>query len=524
MKAKAALPGARKAAAKPAARAKILDVEALGKELARLRRLNKKIVHCHGVFDLLHVGHIRHFAEAKAMGDILVVTLTQDQHVNKGPHRPAFPQDLRAEVIAALDMVDFVAVNKWPTAVNAIKLLKPHIYAKGPDYKDASKDVTGGISIEEEAVQSCGGEIRFTEDVTFSSSKLLNRHMPQFDGPVAGFLERLRKRFKGGEVAEIVHGLRKLKVLVIGETILDEYVYCNALGKSSKEPILALQYLSDEMHAGGALAIANHLAEFCDKVDLVTYLGAKDTNEEFVRSNLKTNVAPTFVYKTDSATIVKRRFVQKYQLTKLLEIYEMNDSPLEGAEEKEFCAHLEAKLEDYDVVLAADFGHGLIGPRAVELITKKSKYLSVMTQINAANIGFHTISKYPRADYICIQEGELRLDHRNKQENLRPLVERVAKRLNSSTVMVTRGSAGTLLYREGEGFSECPAFAMKVVDRIGAGDSVLAMTSLCAAANVPSEVLGFLGNLAGAQAVTIVGNSASISRVSMLKSVESLLK
>ncbi|MBI4061661.1 MAG: adenylyltransferase/cytidyltransferase family protein [Elusimicrobia bacterium] len=512
-----------KTAVKASARAKILDIEALAVELGRQRGLKKRIVHCHGVFDLLHVGHVRHFAEAKAMGDLLVVTLTQDQHVNKGPHRPAFPQDLRAEVIAALDSVDYVAVNKWPTAVNAIKLLKPHVYAKGPDYKDAAKDVTGGIAVEERAVRSSGGEIRFTEDITFSSSKLLNRHMPQFDGPVAGFLERLRRRYSGSDVASLLDGLRKLKVLVVGDAILDEYVYCIAMGKSSKEPILAAQYLSSETHAGGALAIANHLAEFCDGVDLATYLGAKDPREDFVRANLKPNVKPVFLSKSDSPTIVKRRFVQETTLTKLFEIYEMNDAPLEGPEEDEFCRLLDSKLAGYDVVLAADFGHGLIGPRAVELLAKKSRFLSVMTQINAANIGFHTISKYPRADYICIHEGELRLDHRNRHDDLKMLTRNIAKRLSASTVMVTRGTKGTLLHQGGT-FSECPAFATKVVDRIGAGDAVLAMTSLASAAKFPPELIGFLGNLAGAQAVTIVGNSASISRVSLLKSVEALLK
>ena len=458
------------------------------------------------------------------MGDLLVVTLTPDRYVNKGPHRPAFPQDLRAEMIAALDMVDFVAVNNWPTAVNAIKMLKPDIYAKGPDYKDASKDVTGGIKIEEEAVRAVDGDIRFTEDITFSSSKLLNRHMPQFSGAAAGFLERMRQRYTGGDIADMIAALRKLKVLVIGDAILDEYVYCHAMGKSSKEPILAAQYLSTETHAGGSLAIANHVAEFCDRVDLVTYLGARDAKEEFVRANIKPNIAATFVYKTDSPTIVKRRFVQETLLTKLLEIYEINDAPLEGKEETDLCAFLASKLPEYDVVLAADFGHGLIGPRAVELLAEKSRFLSVMTQINAANIGFHTISKYPRASYICIQESELRLDHRNRRDDLKLLIKNMAKRLSTSTVMVTRGTNGTMLYREGEGFSECPAFAMKVVDRIGAGDAVLSVTSLGTAAGLPSDVIGFLGNLAGAQAVTIVGNSASISRVALVKSAEALLK
>ncbi len=124
---------------------KIMELDALAEVLAKRRAEQKTVVHCHGVFDVLHVGHIRHFQEAKKHGDILVVTLTPDVHVNKGPHRPAFKQDLRAEVIAALDAVDYVAINKWPEAGETIRLLKPTFYAKGPDYKVGAQDVTGGI-------------------------------------------------------------------------------------------------------------------------------------------------------------------------------------------------------------------------------------------------------------------------------------------------------------------------------------------------------------------------------------------
>lgn len=502
---------------------KILDLDALGRKVRELKARKKKVVHCHGVFDLMHVGHIRHFAEAKAMGDVLVVTLTPDHYVNKGPHRPAFTQTLRAEVIASLGMVDFVAVNRWPSAVETIKLLKPHIYAKGPDYKEAAKDVTGGIAREEDAVIEVGGKLRLTSDVTFSSSNLLNRHMSQFEPPIAAFLEGIRRGDNAAGIVGRVEALRKLKVLVVGEAILDEYVYCDALGKSSKEPILAMQYVSRDIHAGGALAVANHVAEFAGEVDLLTYLGEQNSQEEFVRRNLKPNVRPTFIFKPDSPTIVKRRFVEKYQVTKLLEIYEMNDSLLTGDRERALCKALE-KAGQYDVVIVADFGHGLLSPKAIAALSKKARYLSVMTQINAANRGFHTISKYDRADYICIQEGEIRLDHRNRHDNLKPLIAEMAKRLSAGTVMVTRGKEGTLLYDRKSGFSDCPSFAVKVVDRIGAGDSVLAVTSLCAAAGFPPALIGFLGNLAGAQAVNIVGNSASISRVTMLKTVEALLK
>src|SRR6266705_1601825 len=114
---------------------KICDLNELASRLNDLRTQGKKIIHCHGVFDLCHVGHIYHLKEAKSMGDVLIVTLTPDRWVNKGPDRPAFSDGLRAEVLAALDVVDYVAVNKWPTAVETIKLLRPAVYVKGPDYE-----------------------------------------------------------------------------------------------------------------------------------------------------------------------------------------------------------------------------------------------------------------------------------------------------------------------------------------------------------------------------------------------------
>src|SRR6187551_786005 len=129
--------------------AKILPLEQLAEKIAQLKAQGKTIVHCHGVFDLLHVGHIRHFDHARRLGDVLVLTLTPDRHVNKGPNRPAFPEALRAESIASLNVVDFVAINHWPNAIETIKLLKPDLYVKGSDYRDPEKDVTGGIALEE---------------------------------------------------------------------------------------------------------------------------------------------------------------------------------------------------------------------------------------------------------------------------------------------------------------------------------------------------------------------------------------
>jgi cytidyltransferase-like protein len=471
----------------------------------------------HGVFDLLHLGHIRHFEQARGMGDVLVVTLTRDEHVNKGPHRPAFSHDLRAEAVAALAAVDYVAVSRWPLAVEAILRLEPDVYVKGAEYESAADDVTGGIVHETEAARRVGGEVRFTHDVVYSSSNLLNRYLPPYSEEAGRFLDGFRQRHTAAAVRAQLEGLRDLRVLVVGEAILDEYVYCNALGKSAKEPILAMRYLSRELHAGGSLAVANHLAAFCDHVELVTYLGDTNRQEDFVRSRLHPNVRPTFLTKRGAPTIVKRRYTEKYMVTKLLEIYEVDDEPLAAPEAAQLREHLAARAPAHDVVLAADFGHGLLDAGAAALLAERSPFLAVNTQLNAANIGFHTISRYARADYACIHEGELRLDQRSRAGDLRLLATRLTDRLGAGMLMVTRGKHGTLLYRP-------PSFATRVIDRTGAGDAVLAVTALLAAREVPPEVVGFVGNMVGAQAVSIVGNAASVDRVALCKSIEAVLR
>jgi rfaE bifunctional protein nucleotidyltransferase chain/domain len=504
-------------------REKVVALTDLPARLAAYRALGKRIVQCHGVFDLLHVGHIRHFKEAKALGDILVVTVTDDPYVNKGPNRPAFTAALRLESLAALCDVDLVALSASPTAIEAIGLVRPDVYVKGPDYRNAADDRTGGILAEERAVAAGGGRVHYTEDVAFSSSNLLNRFFPAFDAPTEEYLANFRAQYSAGDVAAALDSLRSIKAVVIGEAILDEYVYCAQMGKSAKEPVLAMRYESRDMHAGGALAVANHLASFCDSVELITYLGHHDAHEDFVRLNMRPNVRPNFIYKADSPTIIKRRYVESYLLSKLFEVYICNDEPIGRDEEARLCSLVEARIAHAGLVLAADFGHGLITDPTVEILTASDRFLAINTQINAANIGFHTISKYPRADYVCVHEGEVRLDARDRRGDLLPLVNDIAGRMSCGQVLVTRGKKG-VSYFYGGADHVAPAFASKVVDRIGSGDAVLALTSLCAAAGLPPPMIGFLANVAGAQKLQIMGNKKSLDRVATLKFIDALLK
>lgn len=154
---------------------KILEIEELAEKLAVPKAAGKRIVHCHGCFDLMHPGHIKYFQASKNMGDLLIVTISPDRFVDKGPGRPAFNEVLRAESIAALECVDYVAINKWPTAEETLRLLKPDIYVKGQEFEKL-EDKTGKIQREAQVVKEIGAELRFTHEIVFSSTKLLNQY------------------------------------------------------------------------------------------------------------------------------------------------------------------------------------------------------------------------------------------------------------------------------------------------------------------------------------------------------------
>src|SRR6185503_5141932 len=262
---------------------KICGLGEAAERVARLRDAGKSVVQCHGVFDLLHIGHIRHLAAAREMGDFLVVTVTPDRFVNKGPDRPAFGEQLRAEALAALDCVDLVAINEWPTAVETIPVLKPALYVKGSEYRNGHRDVTGAIEHERAAIEGVGGRIAFTDELTFSSSNLLNRFAPALSDESRAFLEAFRARHAPADVHGWLERARKLRVLVVGETIVDEYQYCDSIGKSSKAAALVAKAVSSERFAGGIVAVANNVASVCDEVTVVTQLGRMSSHEGFGR-------------------------------------------------------------------------------------------------------------------------------------------------------------------------------------------------------------------------------------------------
>ncbi|MBI2067969.1 MAG: adenylyltransferase/cytidyltransferase family protein [Deltaproteobacteria bacterium] len=502
---------------------KLKTVEELSHLLAERKGQGKKIVLCHGVFDLIHPGHIHHFEEAKRQGDILVVSITPDNFVNKGPGRPVFNQRLRADFLTALEMVDYVTINRWPTAVETIRFLRPDIYVKGWEYSDGENDVTQGITKETEAVHKVGGGIFFTRGDVFSSTELLNAYFDVHSPETKEFLRNFRQKYSAENVIGFLDQLRSLKVLVIGETIIDEYLYCHTMNKSAKDNILVSRYLYEEAFAGGILACANHMAGFCGQVDLVSVLGKEDDRQDFIRSRLHSKVRPYFFF-GKGKTIVKRRFVDPQFVSKLFEVCYLPDPEPMSSSASRIEDFLATRLPEYDLVLAVDYGHGFFQPGIIGLLSEKSSFLAINTQTNSANLGFNVITKYPKANFISLSEPEIRLATHDRDGSLEESIGVISRQLHCRQVAVTRGKLGSITYREPEGFFSAPVFSNKVVDRIGAGDAYLSITAPCAVKNYPIDLMAFVGNAVGAMAVNVVCNREPVAPVHLYKFITALLK
>jgi rfaE bifunctional protein nucleotidyltransferase chain/domain len=509
----------------PLARSKIRTIAELGEIAVAARGQGQTVALCHGVFDLLHLGHARHVEAARQESDLLMVTVTADQFVNKGPGRPIFPELLRAEMLAALGCVDFVGINYAPSAEPVIGTIKPNVYVKGSDYENPDEDVTGKIQVEKNSVERHGGRIVYTKDVTFSSSALINKYYDVYDPPLRDYLQQVRQNGGADRLMKLIDSIANMHVVLVGDTIIDEYHYVTVLGKSSKESIVATQIKSREVFAGGVIAAANHIADFCKSVEIVTMLGSIDSHEEVVRSVLRPNVTLTAIKNEGRPTTKKLRYVELGYLRKLFEVYTMDDTPLTPAVRAEVDRVVNERAKAGDVVIATDFGHGMIDRSTIDALNDGARFLAVNAQSNSGNQGYNLVTKYKRADYICIDAPEARLAVSDKFGDIAPLIEnKMRQAIDCDNIIITHGSHGCYPFSVAKGVSRVPAFTKTVVDTVGAGDAFLAITSPLVAAGGDIEDVAFIGNAAGAIKVGIVGHRNSVEKIPLIKFVTTLLK
>ena len=502
---------------------KIKTLDELQRITELLRSQGKKIVHCHGCFDIVHFGHIQHFLSAKKQGDILIVTLTPDKFIDKGPGRPFFNENIRVKHISNLECVDYVALNKWATAIETIKIIKPDFYCKGKEVLDnADVDkLSGGksnLSAEEDAVKLVGGKLYLTDEITFSASKIINEITDSISDQTKEFLKEVKKI--PGKIGDILNSLKDIKILVIGDAILDEYCFCGALGKSGKDPIIVHKFLKSETYLGGSFAIANHLAGFTKNVHLVTCIG---DNSKLIQKGLNKKIDGKIFVKKNSETIRKRRYIDDYKRIKIFEICNTHDLKLSNEIERDVLKYLKNNLDKFDIVLISDFGHGMITNKIKEFLTNAHKFLVVNSQLNGENQGYNFITKYLRADFVSLNENELRHNFQDKEKDVRELIFELNRLLRVNNINITRGKYGSIYYKNGE-FFQIPGFLTRPVDTVGAGDAVLAIESLLTYKNINPKIIGLIGNCVGALACNVMGNKKPIDPIKLKKFISYVLK
>ena len=266
--------------------------------------------------------------------------------------------------------------------------------------------------------------------------------------------------------------VRDLKVLMVGDAILDEYQYVTTLGKSIKEPVISVRLEGKESFKGGIWAAAAHLADLCVRVDVMT----------------------------GPHVMVNTRFVDPIYTRKLFTLHEKRFGEAEIEDE------IMPDIGTYDLVVVADFGHGAMTPALIAKLSTDAKFLAVNTQTNSQNYGFNLISKYERADFVVLDELEARLAVHDRDSP----IEEVILKLKHENIIVTRGASGSIGY-DGEFYRE-EAGTTSVVDTMGAGDAVLAVASPFAAAGFHMRDLVRIGNAAGAAKVGIIGHRRHVTR------------
>ena len=368
-----------------------------------------------------------------------------------------------------------------------------------------------------------GGILKFTDNISYSSSSLINENILSHEKKLSKIIDNY-KSLGFSYITSLTERIKNLRVMLIGDSILDEYVYTNTLGKSAKESILATLKTSEETFAGGSIAAANNISDFCKTVFLITTIGSKSKEQEqFVRKQLSSKVKLCAInLKNRPITKKKTRFIDSSYMRKMFEVYDMDDSPVEEKEEKIILA-IKKYLLKVDLIIITDFGHGLLSEKIINEISKSKTFLAINAQTNSANRGYNLITKYKNADYICIDEPEFRLAMHDKNTPLKKLLLNSGNLPKSKVLIVTTGKDGCLIKKKKE-IIEIPAFTNTVVDTIGAGDAFFVISSLFAFLKSSLIDIGFVGNVSGALKVNILGHSSNIKKSQFLKFIEAIIK
>jgi rfaE bifunctional protein kinase chain/domain/rfaE bifunctional protein nucleotidyltransferase chain/domain len=494
---------------------KILSAFALGAMREELSRQGKRLVQCHGCFDIVHPGHIRHLQQAKRLGEALLVTVTADAGVGKGPGRPLFSDALRAESLAALDCVDYVHVDHHATAAELLGITRPDVYIKGREYET---NTDPRFAREREVVESHGGRVVFSSgDVVFSSTALIasmeNEGTAQHDR-IRGLLQR--HSITPGSIRDSIESFRGRRVAVIGECITDTYLFCDRPDIAGESPIMTLRPLETRSYDGGAAIIARHLAALGAEPVLVT--GHPATREAAaLRRRLDGQRIETRWALTEQPIVEKQRYLVGQQ--KVMKVDLCAPSELDASRRQELLDLAFGACDSCEAAIIADFGQGLLtGEMIRRLCLGVREKVSVLTGDVSGRRS--SLANFRGADVLCPSEPELRDAAHDHASGLSAVAWGLMRTTKSKGAIVTMGAEGLIAFDrlpadaadEGDWRSRItgehvPALCPAPIDALGCGDAMLAVVTLALASGMTLGRGAIFGAIAAAQQAKRLGNT-----------------
>ncbi len=483
---------------------KIKSLDQITKILGKRPR-RKKVVMCYGTFDIVHPGHIRQLIYAKGKGDILMVSVTVDRHLQKGPLRPYVPQELRALNIAAFEMVDYVLIDENSTPTENILNLQPDYFIKGFEY---ALDKTDRRTKEElDALSSYGGEMVFSPgDIVYSSTELLKANKPNLS------LDQLltlmhEEGISFNDLRKSLSKFKNLKIHVIGDLIVDRYSQCTLLGPSQKSAAFSVRLDESALFVGGAGVVAKHLKSLGASVTFTTVVGedeeAKYALSELKKSGIKINALVDPV----KPTTVKERFLSDGNRL-LLQVDRVDNSTISDKLLKKIC--LQIKKTKANAVILSDFRHGLFNSETISEITTAIPKTTLKVADSQVSNRWGNILDFVGFDLITPNEREARFALGDQDTTVRPLAQMLYNRANCQYLILKLGQNGLMTYRspgmESREFFYIDTFVENLVDPIGAGDALLAAATLTLIVTKNIVQASILGNLSAAYECSKLGN------------------
>ncbi len=469
------------------------------------RPRKRKVIMCHGVFDVVHPGHLRHLLYAKSKADILVASLTADRHITKGVHRPHVPQDLRAINLAAFEMVDYVVVDPNAKPLENIGVIKPDFFAKGYEY------VAGGMppktAEEADMLASYGGEIIFTPgDIVYSSSKLIDAAPPSLK--TEKLLALLHNEGLGfNDLRDALKACAGKRVHLVGDTIVDSYTQTTMIGGQTKTPTISVRYEGRKDYIGGAAIVAQHLRAAGADVVFTTVLG-DDPLKDFVIEGLrqaKVDVRP-IVDPTRPTTNKNAIVAEGYRL---LKIDTLDNRSISDA----IVAKISNNLGETaaDAVVFSDFRHGIFNKRTLPTLVDSIPKNCMRVADSQVASRWGNITEFKGFDLITPNEREARFATGDQDSGVRYLASQVYDAAECKLLILKLGDRGVLAGRSSDhealnSYFVVDSFVERVVDAVGAGDALLAYATLALLATGSPVVATILGNMAAACEVERDGN------------------